>query len=150
MGRVISLDTNCFIYLLQGEDYPDQHRQARLAFSLIEQGKLDGIASIIALAEVLTGPKKRALHDLADTLYVTLKTFPHLSFLAVDEPTALLAADLRAESGLRMPDAIQLATAIVHRADWFVTNDERLARTPVGIKIVDLSQLAALIQGADP
>lgn len=145
MGRVVALDTNCFIYFLQGDDYPDQHEHARRLFTFIEQGKLRGLASIIALAEVLIGPQKRGMKDLADTLYVTLKTFPNLSFFPVDEPTALLAADLRAEWGLKMPDALQLATAMVHRANVFVTNDERLAKTPAGLKVSSLGGLVELI-----
>lgn len=46
-----------------------------------------------------------------------------------------VAAQLRANyTWLRTPDAIQVATAIVHKADLIVTNDEnwrRLAQIPV-------------------
>jgi predicted nucleic acid-binding protein len=38
-----------------------------------------------------------------------------------------LAAGLRARHGLRTPDAIQIATALRHKAETFITNDERLA-----------------------
>lgn len=146
MGRLIALDTNCFIYFLQGMDYPDQHRQARLVFALIERGQVKGMASVLALAEVLTGPKRRGFHDLADTFYVTLKTFPNLSFVSVDEPTALLAADLRAERDLKMPDALHLAAAAAHGADAFITNDERLATIASGPEVVPLGRFAAWLE----
>ena len=39
-----------------------------------------------------------------------------------------LAADLRAEYGLKTPDALHLATAKYHNCEVFLTNDDRLKR----------------------
>lgn len=36
------------------------------------------------------------------------------------------AAQLRAKYGLKTPDALQIATALEHHADYFLTNDHRL------------------------
>ena len=47
-----------------------------------------------------------------------------------DNSICLRAGDLRKQHGprLKLPDAIHLATAEQARADWFITNDEVLAR----------------------
>jgi predicted nucleic acid-binding protein len=38
------------------------------------------------------------------------------------------AAQLRAKHGLKTPDALQLATVIIHRADYSLTNDPNLKK----------------------
>jgi predicted nucleic acid-binding protein len=38
------------------------------------------------------------------------------------------AAEIRATYGIRLPDAFQIATALLHKATHFLTNDNRLAR----------------------
>lgn len=42
--------------------------------------------------------------------------------------TSILAAELRAKYGIKTPDALFLATAILENANIFVTNDVRLKR----------------------
>jgi len=52
-----------------------------------------------------------------------LTTFLNLTFLDVGLDIARKASDLRAAVGIKAPDAIQIATAIVHGATAFLTND---------------------------
>jgi len=47
------------------------------------------------------------------------------------------AALLRAKHGLKTPDAIQLATATHHKADYFLTNDPALKKVK-GVKVLVL------------
>jgi len=44
-----------------------------------------------------------------------------------DSDVAETSSDLCVRYGIRTPDAIQVATAIRHTAEKFITNDERLA-----------------------
>ncbi len=48
----------------------------------------------------------------------------------MDAEVALLAARMRAEHRLRLPDAIQLATAIIERCDALVTHDRDFPDIP--------------------
>ncbi|MDL2321475.1 PIN domain-containing protein [Desulfosarcina sp. OttesenSCG-928-B08] len=52
----------------------------------------------------------------------------YLPIIPVTTEIAEFAARLRANHGLRTPDAIQVATAILYQADFFLTNDARLTR----------------------
>jgi predicted nucleic acid-binding protein len=52
----------------------------------------------------------------------------HVEIIPVTAEIAEGAAKLRADHGLRIPDAIQVATAVIHKADFFLTNDARLGR----------------------
>jgi predicted nucleic acid-binding protein len=53
-----------------------------------------------------------------------LANFPHLQFRSVDFAIADNAAELCSNFKLKTPDAIQLATAIVEKADVFVTGNK--------------------------
>jgi predicted nucleic acid-binding protein len=45
------------------------------------------------------------------------------------------ATEVRAEYGLKTPDAVHLAAALVSGCDIFLTNDLRLNRVDVGISV---------------
>jgi predicted nucleic acid-binding protein len=52
---------------------------------------------------------------------------PNLTVHLMDEIVAEEAARIRGVDNLKMPDAIIAATAVVHEADVFLTNDRALA-----------------------
>jgi predicted nucleic acid-binding protein len=61
-------------------------------------------------------------------LQKVLTNFPHLEIIPLSTAIASDAARLRADHGIRTPDAIHLATAIDHGAAGFITNDIKLQR----------------------
>lgn len=82
--------------------------------------------SAITLAEVLTGVR-RGHHDetLVRGFFADLIT----AVIPVDEEVAETAARIRADTSLRMPDALVLATALVQRdVSALITGDVKLAR----------------------
>lgn len=76
---------------------------------------------------------------------------PNLSVYNVNEVIAEEAARLRAVYNLKTPDAIIVATAIIYKADVFLTNDHRLAVIKE-IPVVKLDELLKLlfIMGSNP
>ncbi|MEK7560831.1 MAG: type II toxin-antitoxin system VapC family toxin [Patescibacteria group bacterium] len=126
MEGVIGIDSTVFMYLL-AEDRRYLARVERL-LSDVRDGKINGIFSCIGLIELLTGPKKRGQYDIASRYREIIGQFPHLSIRGLNERIVDLASTLRAEYGLRTPDAIHIATAIDGGAIAFVTNDRRLKK----------------------
>jgi predicted nucleic acid-binding protein len=55
------------------------------------------------------------------------RNFPHLSVVPVTDDIAERAAFLRASQNLKTPDALQLATALLSGANFFLTNDQSLS-----------------------
>ena len=53
---------------------------------------------------------------------------PNLNIIDVDYKIALEAARIKREYKFRLPDSIQLATALIGKAQAFVTNDQRLKK----------------------
>ena len=126
MGKIVGLDTNIFLFLLEeNKHFIDQAEQI---LSAVRDGKLRGIFSSIGLIELLTGPKKRRRNDLAVRYREVINNFPHLSVGGINENIVELASNLRAHHSLRTPDAIHIATAIDFGAQSFITSDRRLKR----------------------
>lgn len=132
-GAVITLDTAPIIYFFQ--DHSTFAPLFAPVFEAADQGRLGIVVSAVTLAEVLTGPLQAKDEVLAARYRETLTRSPGWEFWPVDEEIASSAARFRAEHKLRLPDAIQLATAIASRSHAFVTNDRRLQKE-VGVLVV--------------
>jgi len=80
--------------------------------------------SPLVYAEVLVGPVATGDMDGVEALK-TFFTSPEISMLAFTTEAASSFAALRA-SGIKAPDAMNLATATHSGVDLFITNDKRL------------------------
>ena len=129
-GATVVVDTAPIIYVLEGN--PQFCDQFTGLFEAAQAGHLNLAISTITLAEVLTGPFKAGQTPLAKRFENALSRY---TLLAVTPSVAVLAAQLRARYGLRLPDAIQLATALDSGATAFVTHDRDFSRVS-GIDIL--------------
>lgn len=119
----VALDTNVFISLFANE--PLGKKVVPIIDSAANQGKLELIASVLAFAECAVKPYQKGNWAALDQIKLMFQ-MPHLTVFPVDDRVAEEAARLRAVYNFKMPDAIHLATAIIHEADVFLTNDHRL------------------------
>lgn len=121
--QAIYIDTMVFIYLL--EAHPRYGDLADAVLQVVERGAANGFTSTLTIAELLTAPAQadddKALRDYE--LYLT--NFPNLSIMPLTIDAARWAARVRAATRLKMPDAIQIASAIECGADVIVGNDKR-------------------------
>jgi predicted nucleic acid-binding protein len=129
-GATVAVDTAPFIYLLEG--HPQFADQFAGLFASADAGDLHIALSTITLAEVLTGPFKAGKTALAKRYEKALSQY---TLVPVSPAIAALAAQLRADYRLRLPDAIQLATALDIGASAFVTHDRDFSRV-TGIDIL--------------
>jgi predicted nucleic acid-binding protein len=129
---VISLDSAVFIYHL--EDHPRYAPLTEIIFTALEKGANKGITSYLTLMEVLTKPKAEGFTQAVRDYEYYLTTFPNLTFFEMDLEVARRASDLRAVQRIKAPDAIQIATALLHSATGFLTNDKIFER----IKDIDI------------
>ena len=130
LGATVMVDTAPFIYVL--ESHPQFADQFVGLFEAAAVGQLTIALSTITLAEVLTGPHKAGQTALAKRFE---KALSHYSVIPVSTPIAVMAAQLRAQYRLRLPDAIQLATALDIGASAFVTHDRDFSKV-TGIAIL--------------
>ncbi len=130
LQSTVLVDTAPFIYIL--ESHPQFAEQFVGLFEAAAKGELNLALSTITLAEVLTGPYKAGQTALAKRYEKALSLY---TVIPVSPSIAALAAQLRAQYRLKLPDAIQLATALDVGAAAFVTHDRDFSHV-AGIAIL--------------
>ncbi len=127
-GKKVGLDTAPLIYFI--EKHPDFHALVRPFFLAMQRGDFEVVTSTMTITEVLVYPIRRNDAALVATYRDILQNAAHLRTVPFTAEIAETAARLRAQHKLRTPDAIQAATAIVMKADFFLTNDFTLSVLP--------------------
>lgn len=137
---LLAVDSMLFVYHFEG--HAELGDAAGRILAAAEEGRCRLVTSVVALLEVLVVPKRLGRKDLAERYRELFHSFPNLTVVGVDAEIAERAAALRAESTLRTPDALHLATAEVSGAGRFVSEDRRLARGGT-VAIASLEETAA-------
>ena len=124
-GGRVTVDSAPIIYFL--EDRP--HFAARFAplFERAEAGDYELVIATVTLAEVLTGPLRSGNEALAQQYRRALTTPPTWRIADLTPSIAHRAARLRGKFRLRLPDAVQVATALETASIALVTHDRDFA-----------------------
>ncbi|MDD4562742.1 MAG: PIN domain-containing protein, partial [Syntrophomonadaceae bacterium] len=122
----LMLDTNTIIYFLDGvSDFADLLAPL---FEMIELGQIKANVSVISEAELLVKPYRDNIQDALEVIKFFLDEFPNLKVISVSREIADQAAKIRADLGIKLPDAIILATALQNQCDLLLGNDLSLMR----------------------
>jgi predicted nucleic acid-binding protein len=121
-GALLLLDSAPIIYVL--EQHP--HFAARFLplFRAQAAAQVSFAVSTITIAEVLTGPLQMGDEALARRYRTVLESW---QVVPLDSAIAESAARLRASLRLKLPDAVQLASALAINADALVTHDRNFS-----------------------
>ncbi|HCF57410.1 MAG TPA: PIN domain-containing protein [Myxococcales bacterium] len=119
-GATIFLDTNPILYVL--ENGPLASRFEPL-FRDLDEGRIQAIVSPISVAEVMAGPLSHGKEALAERYHQLLCGSVGWTVRALDADLASLAARMRTRYRLKLPDAIQLATALHENCFALVSHD---------------------------
>lgn len=120
---LVLLDTMVFSYHLG--DHPRYAPLTTAILHAIESGEIAGLTTAVTLAEVLTLPAQAGGLQALQDYELFLTSFPNLRLVPLDVDLARETALVRGATGLRTPDAVQVAAARVHGADAIITNDRR-------------------------
>lgn len=134
----LGLDTAPIIYYI--EAHPRYEALVEHIFDLIARGSVTGVTSAITLTEVLVQPFLHNNTQLQQEYRDLLLHSDHFEVTSIDMNIAERAADLRARYGLRTPDALQIAAALLSGCQAFLTNDTKLGRV-VELRILVLENL---------
>ena len=129
-GSTVVVDSAPLIYVL--ENHPQFSARFNGLFDAHARGDVSIAVSTITLAEVLTGPLRAGATALAKRYEQALLQFEMVS---VSPAIATLSAALRVQYRLKIPDAIQLATALEIGASALVTHDRDFANV-TGITVL--------------
>jgi predicted nucleic acid-binding protein len=141
-GKVrILLDTMIFSYHLS--NHPRYAPLTSVVLQAIESGQVAGLTTTLTLTEILTIPATAGDRQAMQDYELYLTRFPNLNIIPLDETLARETALVRGSTGLRTPDAIQVAAARLAGADAIVTNDRRWARQVIRPALVILDDYLA-------
>jgi predicted nucleic acid-binding protein len=136
----VGVDTAIFIYFIEAA--PVWLPAITPLFRAADTGQRELITSAVTLLEVLVVPYRANNQPLADRYEALLTRSRGIRLIDLTRDQLRRAAQLRALTGVRTPDALQLAAAHAAGCTTFVTNDRRLPAVS-GLRIVQLAPYAA-------
>ena len=117
----VGIDSNIFIYHFERNEHFSLFTDK--VFAQINQAKIHPFTSVISVTEALSYPAPQTVLDGILFGFTTLK---NLRLVEVNLAISLEAARIRRTYGFRLPDSLHLATSLVGKVDYFLTNDSRL------------------------
>lgn len=133
----VALDANVLIYLM--ENVEPRAGRSTAVIDAIDGGGIDASISTVAYVEVLTGPARTGGAAAFERTAAALRDLP-LKPIPLSIAIAEDAAWIRGQSAMRLPDAVQVATARAVEATALVTNDRRI-RDRAGLEVYYLDDL---------
>ena len=117
-GALLLMDSAPVIYVI--EQHSTWRSHFRPVFEAQEAGRFRLAITTIAIMDILAGPLKGGDEALAQRYRAVIESWQRVD---LDLDIAESAARLRASLGLKLPDAIQAASALKIHADALVTHD---------------------------
>ena len=134
----VYVDANCIIYSV--EKVAPFAELLRPLWEAAAAGRIRAVSSEVTLLETLVRPLKERNQRLEQFLLAFLLGSNEVRLVSVDAGILVRAARVRAETGLKTPDAIHAATALASECAMFLTNDKDFRRVN-GLPVTVLSAL---------
>ncbi len=137
LGRgPVAIDTAIFIYFI--EEHPQFLPVLMPLFEQADRGERELVASALTLLEVLVVPYRAGDVQLAERYELLLTRSRGIRMVDITRGQLRAAAQLRAATGVKTPDALQLVCAMGTGCKTFLTNDRQLPSI-AGLRILQLS-----------
>jgi predicted nucleic acid-binding protein len=122
-GDIVFLDTSPFIYFF--ERHPSFFPYTEALFDEVYEKDDRIITSVITFIEIATLPARRGDARLVEQYRNYFTNSRNIDLIPVDTQISEQAINLRSTYSFKTADAIQLATALVYRARYTITNDRQ-------------------------
>lgn len=137
LGRgPVGVDTAIFIYFI--EEHPLFLPLIEPLFQEVDKGRTELVTSALTLLEVLVVPYRSGDRLLAERYEALLTRSRGIQIAEISRDHLRAAAQLRAATGARTPDALQLVAALAGGCNTFLTNDRKLPAVR-GLRILQLA-----------
>ena len=138
--RSIYLDSNVFIYFVEGEDALFHRSQA--LFRAFQSGPEIFVTSELTLAEILAPSSGRTpVTERKKSDYLSLlNDASMINLIPVTRQILLDTVELRKQVRLKLPDAIHASTAFSAGCRFFVSHDRAMRQLPPQIEWLDVNE----------
>ncbi|MEG4104973.1 PIN domain-containing protein [Microcoleus sp. S13_C5] len=138
-SATIYLDTQVIIYTVEAN--PNYYLLIQPLWLKFQIGEIELMTSELTLLETLVFPLRNANTILVSD-YEQLLLSSDIQLVPIIQSVLRTAANLRANTNLKTPDAIHAATAISEGCTLFLTNDNGFRNVP-NLSVVILSDVLA-------
>lgn len=138
-SATIYLDTQVIIYTVEAN--PNYYSLLQPLWLKFQTGEIELMTSELTLLETLVFPLRNANTILVRD-YEQLLLSSEIELVPITQSVLRAAANLRANTNLKTPDAIHAATAISEGCTLFLTNDNGFRNVP-NLSVVILSDVLA-------
>jgi predicted nucleic acid-binding protein len=135
-GGAVGVDTAVFIYFI--EEHPQFLPLLEPLFREVNEGRKVLVTSALTLLEVLVVPYRSGDYLLARRYEALLTQSRGVQVADISRDHLHAAAQLRAATGVKTPDSLQIVAALAAGCQAFLTNDRDLPTMP-GLRILQLS-----------
>ncbi|MEH2013433.1 type II toxin-antitoxin system VapC family toxin [Nostoc sp.] len=136
---VIYIDTPVVIYSMEWN--PDYYSLLQPLWLKFQTGEIQIISSELILMEALVLPLRNNDTFLINA-YEELLLSQNMQLVPISQSILRQAANLRATTNLKTPDAIHAATALSVNCNQFITNDKGFRNFP-SLPVIILSEVLA-------
>lgn len=127
-GKRVYFDTNIFIYIFEGS--PEYQSSVKTILELAESEDIEIFTNEITLGELLVFPFKNKLEGIARTYIEALNNPDFVTLTPTTQDIHIKAAKMRAQYGMKYPDAVHVASALSSGCDVFLSNDRKIKDIP--------------------
>jgi predicted nucleic acid-binding protein len=135
-GGPVGMDTAIFIHSI--EEHPQFLPLVGSLVREVNEGRKELVTSALTLFEVLVEPYRSGDHLLAERYKALLTQSRGVHVADVSRDHLRAAAQLRAATGVKTPDSLQVVASLAFGCTAFLTNDRELPTIP-GLRILQLS-----------
>jgi predicted nucleic acid-binding protein len=138
-SAIVYVDTSIIIYTVEAN--PIYYSLLQPLWLKFQIGEIELVTSEWTLMETLVLPLRNANTTLVND-YEQLLLSSEIQLVPITRPVLRNAANLRATTNLKTPDAIHAATALSEGCTLFLTNDSGFRNVP-NLSVVILSEVLA-------
>ncbi len=139
MGITAVLDTNIFLNVKNKEE--PYYESSKQVLDAVDEGMIQAVISVVSIAELCAGYYSAGDERGKQELIAHLASSNGFSIMVLDLKLADAAGRIRAETGLRLPDAIIVASGLAKGATCIVTHDEEFKRANRYLEAVTSQEL---------
>lgn len=125
MGPRVILDTNVLLKVYNREP---GHEAVVEILDQVESGGATAAVSTVTIAEVAVGYHTSGDEAGLKDFILRLRSTAEYTIVDVDTGLAELAGKIRAETGMRLPDAIITASGVLSGASYVITEDKQFTK----------------------
>ncbi|MFQ5871131.1 MAG: type II toxin-antitoxin system VapC family toxin [Candidatus Geothermarchaeales archaeon] len=140
-----SIDTNIFVSVRNREE--PYCGPSRAVLDMADEGALEGVVSTVVVTEICSGYHTAGELKEKDEFLTHILTSPNYVVADVSVDIADEAGRIRAEAGLKLPDALMVTAGLKMKADYLITYDESLREADSYVEAITAGELVEMLGG---